>query len=296
MRRFRNHEFDVLVASRVASEGLDFEFCSAIVNYDLPWNPMEVEQRIGRIDRFGQEETRVRVVNFHSPGTIETEIIFRVMDRIGVFNDSIGELDPILQPLLPDLKRTMFNFDLTAEERTRKLDEVAAAVANGRRTIAEMETAASYLASTDTAEIVGLERGLQETGRYVGANELMVLLDDWTGHEPGSSLKLRQGGLVAEFKGTASMERQLAEVRAAGERSQAEIEDLARKLRNEQPIYFALDQDEARRADLPLLGATHPLVHAAARLGARNDAKFAAARIEVAAEQRGGSRAARWQQ
>jgi len=51
--RFRRGEFDVLVASRVASEGLDFEFCGAVVNYDLPWNPMEVEQRIGRIDRFG---------------------------------------------------------------------------------------------------------------------------------------------------------------------------------------------------------------------------------------------------
>jgi hypothetical protein len=77
MRRFRNHEFDVLVASRVASEGLDFEFCSAVVNYDLPWNPMEVEQRIGRIDRFGQTEQKVFVLNFHTPGTIETDIVFR---------------------------------------------------------------------------------------------------------------------------------------------------------------------------------------------------------------------------
>jgi hypothetical protein len=53
MRRFRAHDFDVLVASRVASEGLDFEFCSAVVNYDLPWNPMEVEQRMepnGRLE------------------------------------------------------------------------------------------------------------------------------------------------------------------------------------------------------------------------------------------------------
>jgi superfamily II DNA/RNA helicase len=66
--RFRRGEFDVLLASRVASEGLDFEFCSAVVNYDLPWNPMEVEQRIGRIDRFGQTEDKVLILNFHTPG------------------------------------------------------------------------------------------------------------------------------------------------------------------------------------------------------------------------------------
>lgn len=49
---FRDGKFELLVASEVASEGLDFEFCNVLVNYDLPWNPMRVEQRIGRLDRF----------------------------------------------------------------------------------------------------------------------------------------------------------------------------------------------------------------------------------------------------
>ena len=47
---------DVLLSSEVGSEGLDFQFCDALVNYDIPWNPMRIEQRIGRIDRYGQSQ------------------------------------------------------------------------------------------------------------------------------------------------------------------------------------------------------------------------------------------------
>jgi superfamily II DNA/RNA helicase len=64
LKSFRAGGYDFVLANRVASEGLDFEFCSAVINYDLPWNPMEVEQRIGRIDRIGQKEKKILIVNF----------------------------------------------------------------------------------------------------------------------------------------------------------------------------------------------------------------------------------------
>jgi SNF2 family DNA or RNA helicase len=66
-----NPEIRVLVSSDVGSEGLDFQFCDTIFNYDLHWNPMKVEQRIGRIDRFGQEAARVRIYNLVIKDTIE---------------------------------------------------------------------------------------------------------------------------------------------------------------------------------------------------------------------------------
>jgi hypothetical protein len=97
MGDFRAGRFDFLLATKVASEGLDFEFCSAVINYDLPWNPMEIEQRIGRIDRIGQREDKLAIWNFHTPGTIEELIRERVHDRIGVFEQTIGELEPILE-------------------------------------------------------------------------------------------------------------------------------------------------------------------------------------------------------
>ena len=58
---------DVLLFSEVGCEGLDYQFCDCIVNYDLPWNPMRVEQRIGRIDRNGQQSESVAIVNLITP-------------------------------------------------------------------------------------------------------------------------------------------------------------------------------------------------------------------------------------
>ena len=76
---------DVLLSSEVGCEGLDYEFCSRLVNYDIPWNPMRIEQRIGRIDRFGQKSEKVQIYNFITPGTIEERIFSRCFERLGIF-------------------------------------------------------------------------------------------------------------------------------------------------------------------------------------------------------------------
>jgi len=81
MAEFRAGAYDFVLANRVASEGLDFEFCSAVINYDLPWNPMEIEQRIGRIDRIGQKEETILVVNFVNDSTIDERILTRRVAR-----------------------------------------------------------------------------------------------------------------------------------------------------------------------------------------------------------------------
>ena len=78
MEDFRAGKFDVLLLSQVGAEGLDFEFCNVLVNYDLPWNPMQVEQRIGRLDRFGQTSEKIFIFNMHVPGTIESDIFERL--------------------------------------------------------------------------------------------------------------------------------------------------------------------------------------------------------------------------
>ena len=67
-RRFRNGEADLLLCTDAAAEGLNFQFCGALVNYDMPWNPMRVEQRIGRIDRLGQKYPVIRIINLHYDG------------------------------------------------------------------------------------------------------------------------------------------------------------------------------------------------------------------------------------
>ena len=95
-RRFREGEADVLLCTDAASEGLNFQFCGALVNYDMPWNPMRVEQRIGRIDRLGQRHGIIRIVNLHYEGTVETDVYQALRNRIGLFESVVGRLQPIL--------------------------------------------------------------------------------------------------------------------------------------------------------------------------------------------------------
>ena len=95
-RRFRDGDAEVLLCTDAAAEGLNFQFCGALINYDMPWNPMRVEQRIGRIDRVGQRHTTIRVVNLHCEGTVETAVYGALRDRIGLFEQVVGRLQPIL--------------------------------------------------------------------------------------------------------------------------------------------------------------------------------------------------------
>ncbi|MCI0431035.1 MAG: SNF2-related protein [Rhodospirillales bacterium] len=98
-RRFREGQADVLLCTEAAAEGLNFQFCGALINYDMPWNPMRVEQRIGRIDRLGQKYPIIRIVNLHYAGTIETDVYDALRKRHNLFQSVVGRLQPILSRL-----------------------------------------------------------------------------------------------------------------------------------------------------------------------------------------------------
>ena len=110
-RRFREAEADVLLCTDAAAEGLNFQFCGALVNYDMPWNPMRVEQRIGRIDRLGQAHPRVRIVNLHYEDTVETDVYRALRGRIQLFESVVGPLQPILARLPGDIGRAVLRGD-----------------------------------------------------------------------------------------------------------------------------------------------------------------------------------------
>ena len=98
-RRFRAGEAEILLCTDAAAEGLNFQFCGALVNYDMPWNPMRVEQRIGRIDRLGQRHPIIRIVNLHYEDTVETDVYRALRERINLFETVVGRLQPILARL-----------------------------------------------------------------------------------------------------------------------------------------------------------------------------------------------------
>ena len=97
IKKFKE-EVQVLVCTDSGSEGSNLQFAHVIVNYDLPWNPMRVEQRIGRIHRIGQTHD-VRIVNLAFNDTIEAYILNRLYEKIDLFKTAIGEMDLILSEL-----------------------------------------------------------------------------------------------------------------------------------------------------------------------------------------------------
>ncbi|HBJ36476.1 MAG TPA: helicase [Planctomycetaceae bacterium] len=116
---------DILLSSEVGCEGLDFQFCDLMVNYDLPWNPMRIEQRIGRIDRYGQKSESVAIVNLITPGTVDAEIYERCLLRIGVFNRSVGGSEEILGQITQELRTIEESFTLTPAQRESRLQQLA---------------------------------------------------------------------------------------------------------------------------------------------------------------------------
>ncbi len=88
-------EARVLVSTDTGSEGRNLHFCNVLINYDLPWNPMRIEQRIGRIHRLGQASD-VRIYNLSAAGTVESHILDLLDAKINMFQLVVGELDMIL--------------------------------------------------------------------------------------------------------------------------------------------------------------------------------------------------------
>lgn len=95
MKQLFEQKAQVLIATESGSEGINLQFCNHVINYDLPWNPMKLEQRIGRVHRIGQEED-VFIYNLAVQNTIEDHILNLLYQKIGVFEKVVGELDDIL--------------------------------------------------------------------------------------------------------------------------------------------------------------------------------------------------------
>ena len=101
--RFRDPEGPkVLVSTEVGGEGRNFQFAHHLVNYDLPWSPATMEQRIGRLDRIGQTHP-VEIHVFDSPGTFSADILTVLRDAVGVFGETVGGLDAVLEEVEPQL-------------------------------------------------------------------------------------------------------------------------------------------------------------------------------------------------
>lgn len=179
---------DVLLSSEVGSEGLDMQFCNCLVNYDLPWNPMVVEQRIGRIDRFGQESPKVNIYNIVVMDTIVEDIFSRLLDRIGIFRSSIGDLEAILdkeleqngkrisiKQALKSIENDYYSDKLTREEAEKKRKSIEQAIENEKKTIEELEKGLTNTLTNDYYFQNEINK-INKNNAYVTSNELQKFI------------------------------------------------------------------------------------------------------------------------
>ncbi|WP_404384396.1 DEAD/DEAH box helicase [Caenispirillum salinarum] len=170
---FRDKAAHVLLCTDAAAEGLNFQFCGALVNYDMPWNPMKVEQRIGRIDRLGQQNPIIRIVNLHYKGTVEADVYMALRERIDLFTTFVGGL----QPILSKLPKVIGGIALAGgEDRGR---QAAALVDSVRQEVDEVQRDGGFdIDEVTAAEVeerprVSAAYGLSELGKILEREDLL---------------------------------------------------------------------------------------------------------------------------
>ena len=168
----------VLLSSEVGSEGLDLQEASVVVNYDLPWNPMVVEQRIGRVDRIGQRSPAIAIINLILEGTVEDTILNRLYERIGLFRETIGEIEPILGRQVEKLALSALRGELNQKEQSRRAEQAADAFHTGQSVARHLQQEVDQLIAGDQAFLDEVEALLGEH-RIPGVTELHQFLVDF---------------------------------------------------------------------------------------------------------------------
>ena len=197
-QRFRDGVAEIMVCTDAAAEGLNFQFCGALVNYDMPWNPMRVEQRIGRIDRLGQVYPEIRIVNLHYKDTVEADVYQALRQRIDLFQSFVGRLQPILARLPRAITEVSLGHPKDREQAKAKLVHDIAY---------EVTAAEQFGFDIDEVTAEELEEPMRPPAAY-GLGELRTLLGrpdllpagvlarvlgpkDWSWQAPGMAAPIR---------------------------------------------------------------------------------------------------------
>lgn len=179
----------LLLSSEVGSEGLDLQFASALVNYDLPWNPMVVEQRIGRLDRIGQEAKSILIFNLVAEGTVDERIYDRLYQRLDLFKRTLGDLEDVLGPLITELSIDLLTHELNEEEIEKRLEATETAIALNLKLEEQLEEEAGVLAAYGDYVIKQIAAS-HELERWVSGSDLETYIVDFFRNEfPAARLR-----------------------------------------------------------------------------------------------------------
>jgi superfamily II DNA or RNA helicase len=169
---------NILISSEVGSEGIDLQFASIEINYDLPWNPMRLEQRIGRIDRIGQEAQKIRILHFICKNTIEDRVLERLYERIDIFKYSIGDIEEILGNEINQLSIDLLTSKLSEKELEDMVSDRIDTIALKKLDMEKLEEQASL--SSEFSDVILENINIANSNeRYIKAEELIQYTEDF---------------------------------------------------------------------------------------------------------------------
>ena len=168
----------ILLSSEVGAEGINLQFARVVINYDLPWNPMRVEQRIGRIDRVGQTSKTLDIVHFRAADTVEDRVFELLYEKIDHARLSLGDMEDILGKEVSDLSLELFSKDLSKDEMDRLIETKAAVIINKSRLNEQLDQNAGVFEGLSDFLRSQINRN-RKLGRYVTSDELRNFIDDF---------------------------------------------------------------------------------------------------------------------
>jgi hypothetical protein len=258
----------VLLSSEVGSEGIDLQFCWVIVNYDLPWNPMRLEQRIGRVDRLGQQSPKVVILNLVYEGTIDDLIYRRLYQRLGIGQRALGEFEAVLGEPIREMTLKLVDPTLTEEQKKDAIDKARQVAANLRQEEERLEAEAGSLIRHDY--ILEKVREARELNRWLHADDVLIYVRDRLQRSfRGCSIEPAPAG-TDTYRITLSAEARDAVATFLARRG---LRGTTRLLDgNERQRYrFCSSVVRSREASVEVISQVHPLVRFAAELDRRDD-------------------------
>ncbi|MCC6151852.1 MAG: DEAD/DEAH box helicase [Planctomycetes bacterium] len=180
---------NILLSSEVGGEGVDLQFSRVVVNYDLPWNPMRLEQRIGRIDRLGQKAEKVVIWNILYANTIDARIYEKLYAKLDLCRAALGDFEAILGDEIRHLEIDLLSRGLTPEEQEQRIEQTRIALENLRVEENQLEqNAANLIAYGDY--ILKQVQAARDLNRWIGGEDIRsYVLDHLRARYPGCHIQ-----------------------------------------------------------------------------------------------------------
>lgn len=268
---------DILLFTEVGSEGLDYQFCDTMINYDLPWNPMRIEQRIGRIDRRGQKSEAINIYNIITADTVDADIYSRCLMRIGIFERSIGECEEVLGAIGAQIEQIAVSTVLTDEERRIKLEQMADNEVRRMQELSKLEDEERALFGFDLSNYTAAKEIKDAESPWISPANIQRLVERYLKDRLGDgqyilgSSELKQIRLSKEARATLLEDcRKLSNIKSALKRRWENY------LKGSEPLHrltFASETASKERKAF-FITPMHPMVKQAAKYYATNNVSY----------------------